>query len=144
MLRRLCVILVILFVTSCGMFKDPIWEPPDDLEAVAGSWKCISAHLSGVPKSTYNKFVLSFSGTPGEEPYSYYCMGLPTPTQWSESGTWKYGTDITRDIILDSDFWITYWVEEVNGEDELKITFSDNVSTPMGLINTWVFTFRRE
>ncbi len=124
------------------------------LEKLAGAWNLVTATDAQTPDRTtdFTNLVLHLEGSySGEgQTYNYNLTGTrPNPSPWPESGTWKFGTNKTSEIIRDpattSEIMVNYSV----ADSELTLTFTvpETGGWPGGRVKSvtgaWTFTFSR-
>jgi hypothetical protein len=157
MFSRILSVLVItslgLMYTGCGGGDDK--EDPAEkvqLGKLSSTWNVNTVTLDGVDrKSDFTGFKLTLGGTfdaaNPKGPYNYSVSGTrPTPNPWPASGTWKFGSDVAKDLVrLDTpDQAMTYTVTDTS----LSITFTYSGDGFTGgrtnqVSGTWVFTFTK-
>jgi hypothetical protein len=113
MLPRILSLLVIasigLFFAGCG--KDGGGSDPAEktqLAQLSKTWTINTVTLDGVDRSDFTGFKLtvsgSFNSSSPKGPYSYSVSGTrPTPNPWPASGSWKFGSNPTHDLLRNDD-----------------------------------------
>jgi hypothetical protein len=95
---------MIIFASGCG--PDPGKKKgaeEQQFEKLASSWTLVSASDGDDRTADFVDLVLTLSGTFAEGgTFNYDFTGVrPNPSPWPKSGTWKFGDDVTSDIIRD-------------------------------------------
>lgn len=100
-------------------------EEEIQLEKLSRSWNLVSVSDDNGPREDFTNVVLTISGTAGQAEFSYSLTGTrPTPSPWPASGKWKFGANVTKDIIRDPGTQSEIAMEYEVSESSLTITFT--------------------
>ncbi len=140
--------------TSCGGGDDPDkTQEQIQFEKLKGTWTVSEVELDGVPRiddfTTTTPMTLTFAGT-YSNPGGTYLMQVngsrPTNNPWDVSSSWKFGGDVTRQIIrIEDDLEMVYTLTG----SELTITFQYEGIGFIGqgrleqVTGDWEFTFTK-
>lgn len=140
---------VLLGYSGCGGSKNPGPSVEEvQLGKITGTWKVDASNsssdvtLGGVSKRTdYNGFTLVLTGSAGST-YNFVKSGGPTVTPFPANGTWKFGTDPEKDIIIATGAQAltgTYSVTDTSLEITFSYTGTGESSRTTEVKGTWVF-----
>lgn len=154
-LSMLTVVVISTFYAGCK--KDdgnPDTEEKKQLDKLLGAWTLQSANDGTDRTADFPNLVLNLSGNYVEGgTYNYSFTGTrPDPSPWPESGTWKFGTNKSTEMIRDpnssSEIAMTYQVTAT----ELIIQFNvpdgssgweGGTSRIRSVTGDWTFTFTK-
>jgi hypothetical protein len=92
------------FYVGCGPDDPGKTEQEKQLEQLNSSWSLTSANDGSSDRTSgFPNLVLTLAGTYAKDgTYNYSFSGTrPNPSPWPVSGTWKFGTNVTSDLIRD-------------------------------------------
>ena len=151
-------ILVVITTFYVGCKKDDDDKKTEEqmqLEKLAGVWTVESANDGGVRTADFtdpSAMVLTLSGNYAEGgTYNYSLTGArPDPSPWPASGTWKFGTNKSSEIVRDpggvNEINMTYSVTDANLIIEFTVP-DGSPGWPGGRIGSvvgdWTFTFTK-
>lgn len=154
-LSLLILVVVSTFYAGCKKDEpDPGTEEKKQLDKLLGSWTLQSANDGTDRTADFPGLVLNLSGNYKEGGiYNYSFTGTrPDPSPWPQSGTWKFGTNKSTEMIRDpnssSEIPMTYQVTAT----ELVITFNvpdgsagwpGGTSRIKSVAGDWTFTFTK-
>ncbi len=141
------------FYTSCKPDENNKTTEEKQLEKLTQTWSLVSANDGTDRTADFPNLVLTVSGSFAQDgTYNYSFTGTrPNPSPWPVSGTWKFGTDPTTQLIRDpssaNEIDMFYDVSDTS----LEISFNvPDTSTgwPGGRATSvsgdWVFTFQKQ
>ena len=139
-----------LFYMSCdGGDDDKKSEEETQLGKLSSTWTISKAELDDEDRTTsFSNLKLTLSGTYTEDgaSYDYSFTGTrPNPSPWPASGTWKFGSPATSQIIrLFDNMPIAYTVSD----NQLTLTFDCTTCDFAGsrgkkVNGTWEFIFTK-
>jgi hypothetical protein len=144
---------VLLGYSGCGSKNNP---GPSVEEVQLGKlttvWKVGSTGdvtLGGVSKKAdYSDFTLTLTGSVGAATYNYVKAGGPSLTPWPTSGTWKFGTDPEKDIIINPDndtkkVNATYTVTDNTLQIQFSYSGAGEATRTNEVKGQWVFTLTK-
>lgn len=152
-LSLLILVLVSAFYTGCKKDEpDPDTEEKKQLDKLLGAWTLQSASDGTDRTGDFAGLVLNLGGNYAEGgTYNYSLTGeRPNPSPWPESGTWKFGTNKSTDMIRDpnssSEIPMKYQVTAT--ELVIRFTVPDGSSGWEGsriksVTGDWTFTFTK-
>lgn len=112
---------------------------------LAKSWTATEVLLGTQVMTDYSSFVLTITGTFGNDTYNYNASGRPDKSPWPASGTWVFGSDPETQIIRDTgvdELAMGYSVTDT----QLVLTFDFvgdgyDVARTANVEGNWTFTF---
>lgn len=144
-----------LFYTSCKDDKKKKPQEQVQLEKLTTTWELTSASDGQDRTADFPNLILTLSGNFSQGgTYNYSFTGTrPNPSPWPVSGTWKFGADVSQDIIRDpgtsSEIEMDYEVTDTG----LIISFTvpdgsagwqGGTSRTNSVEGNWVFEFQKQ
>lgn len=154
-LSLLVIATLTIFYTGCKKDdNNKKTEEETQLTKLKGVWTLQSANDGGVRTGDFSSLVLTLGGTYVEGgTYEYSFTGTrPNPSPWPVSGTWKFGSPKTSQIIRDpntsSETPMSYTVNATNLEISFSVPdgstgWTGGTSRTRSVSGDWTFVFTK-
>ena len=153
-LSLLVIGLITIFYAGCNKNDDKKkTEEETQLGKLKSSWNIVSANDGDDRTADFTGLILTVSGNFVQDgTYQYSLTGTrPNPSPWPASGTWKFGTNKSSQIIRDpgtaSEIPMTYVVSDSELTLSFEVPEGSEGWTGSGRIQSvtgqWTFTFSK-
>jgi hypothetical protein len=116
-----CIIISSLYSCSNEDETDPVRER---LNLLTKTWEVKTVRLDGVLKDEYSDFEIILEENNTSSVFSYQVSGRPSLSPWQNQGSWRFGDDITTQIIRDPGTPDEVLINYSINDNELVLNFS--------------------